>query len=109
MTDNVYDGQNWATHSIAVWIANDESFYDTAANYAKLDETGEELRGYLTRLLFRRHELAYPELRRLTRDDLHTLGLVVGVGGLVQEGDPTPTREAFATVDWGYVRAELLG
>jgi hypothetical protein len=105
-SETAYNGTSWATHSVSLWIENDSSFYDTACNFAKLDDTGQELRGYVFRLLFDRDALAYEERKRLTRDDVHTLRLVVG--DLTAESDDTPAREAFDKVDWARVRADLL-
>jgi hypothetical protein len=105
-TEGVYDGQNWPTHSIAVWVENDVRFAETARNYARLDETGAELRGYMHRLLFDRGALASEERRRLTRDSVRTLDAVVGE--LPDGGDGASPQEAFDTVNWQYVCAELL-
>lgn len=102
-----YDGQNWPTHSVVVWIMNDAQFYETAVNYARLDEDGAELRGHLTRLLFDRDLLAEQEWRRLTPDNRRTLDLVVG--SLSPEKGLRSQREAFGTVNWKYVQAALLG
>lgn len=105
--ENAYGGQNWATHSVAVWIENDGSFADTALNYARMDNTGGQLGDYIGRLLFDRDALAYEERRRLTRDDVHNLGLVAD--DLTQDGDDTPAREALKRVNWEYVAAALVG
>lgn len=105
--DGPYDGQNWPTHHLALWIANDGTFADTASNYAKLDETGEELRAYVERLLFDRNSLAVPERRHLTRDNARTLDMVMD--GLADEDENSSARHAFAQVNWQHVRAELLG
>lgn len=96
-----YDEQNWATHSIRVWIENDSSFNGIALELVRNDETGLELRDYLHRLLFARASLAYLERRDLTRADLGTLRLVAG--------ETTPAHEVFDTINWKYVRASLLG
>ncbi|MFE0472715.1 hypothetical protein ACFW2V_13970 [Streptomyces sp. NPDC058947] len=105
-TDGPYDGQNWPTHHLALWIANDGTFTDTASNYAKLDENGEELRKYMQRLLFDRSSLAEPEQRRLTRDDVRTLNMVTG--DLAQDDENLSARKAFDKVNWRHVREELL-
>ncbi|MFE0490112.1 hypothetical protein [Streptomyces griseoaurantiacus] len=100
-----YDGTNWATYSVEVWITNDSSFFDTAQNYARFDETGEQLAQYVDRLLFDRAALAPEERRRITRDDVHTLKLVAG--DLTRDGDSTPAREALKRADWKRIGASL--
>jgi hypothetical protein len=100
-----YDGQNWPTHSISVWIENDSRFFDTACNYAKLDETGEEVRAYLTRLLFDRTSLSAEERRRLTCDAVRLLDEVSGA--LADHDDTLSVLEAFGQVNWQYVRLGL--
>lgn len=105
-TEGPYDGQNWPTHSISVWIENDSIFVDTALNYAKMDETGYGLRKYVYRLLFDRNALALQERHRLTRDAVRTLDAVVGELGL--DGEGVTALEAFGTVNWKYVRDDLL-
>ncbi|MFJ4902949.1 hypothetical protein [Streptomyces sp. NPDC088727] len=108
LTDETgYNGTNWPTHTVDVWIQNDGKFLDTASNYAKIDETGAQLRDYLHRLLFNRSGLACEELRRITGDDRHTLGLVAD--SLTRDTDDTDTaQQAFARIDWEYLRASLL-
>lgn len=100
-----YDGQNWATHSVLVWVENDSSFVDTARSYARFDETGEQLGQYIDRLLFDRSALAPKERNRITADNARTLKLVAG--DLTQEGDDTPAREALKRVNWRYIAAQL--
>lgn len=100
-----YDGTNWPTHSVELWIMNDSSFIDTARNYARFDETGEQLGKYISRLLVARHELVGEELKRITRDDLHTLTLVAG--DLTRENDSTPAAEALKQVDWKWIARSL--
>jgi hypothetical protein len=101
-----YDGQDWATHGVSVWITNDGSFYDTACNFAKMDETGSQLRDYLFRLLFARESLADQERKRLTADDMHTLRLVVADLDDNQHG--ATAREMFDRVNWAEIRSDLL-
>jgi hypothetical protein len=104
-SETAYEGQNWATHSVEVWITNDSTFFYTAQNYARYDETGEQLGQYIDRLLFARPELPAEERRRITRDDAHTLKLVAG--DLTRDDDTTPAREALKRVNWKYIAASL--
>lgn len=104
-SETAYDGQNWVTHSIEVWIMNDSTFFYTAQNYARFDETGTQLGEYVDRLLFDRAALPGEERRRITRDDAHTLSLVAA--DLTQEGDGTPAREALKRVNWKHIAACL--
>lgn len=100
---NMGELRDWATMAVCLWIENDSSFHDTATNYAEYGT--EDLRGHLTRLLFDRDLLADVERSRLTRDDLHTLSLVID--DLASGEDGTTAREAFDAVNWDYISASL--
>jgi hypothetical protein len=92
-----YDGQNFATHSVAVWITNDGTFIEDARNAARAGE--DELRDHLRPVVFgpRAHRSA---------DDRHTIALIRD--SLSEAADGRDASEGFDAINWAYVRAELL-
>jgi hypothetical protein len=104
-SETAWDGTNYPTHMVEVWIMNDGKFIDIARNFARFDETGKQLGEYLGRVLFDRRALPAEERRWITRDTAHTLDLVAG--DLTQDGDDTPAREALKRVDWKRIASSL--
>ncbi|WP_428957866.1 hypothetical protein [Streptomyces sp. cg35] len=101
-----YDGTNWPTHAVELWIMNDGKFIDTARNFARFDESGKQLAEYITRLLTDRDALPVEERRRITLDDTHTLGLVAD--DLTRQGSGSATTtEALASIDWTRIAGTL--
>lgn len=92
-----YDGQNYATHSVAVWITSDGKFIEDARNAARAGET--ELRDHLRPVIFgpRAHRSA---------DDRHTIALIRD--GLSEAADSGEAADGFDAINWAYVRASLL-
>ena len=92
-----YDGQNFATHSVAAWITADGKFIEAARNAARAGET--ELRDHLRPLIFG------PMTNRST-DDRHTFSLIRD--SLSDAADGKEATEGFDLINWAYVRAGLL-
>jgi hypothetical protein len=92
-----YDGQNFATHSIAVWIISDGTFIEDARNAARAGET--ELRDHLRPLIF-------GPMAHRSADDRHTFTVIrEGLSDAADGGEPS---EGFDKINWEYVRAALL-
>ncbi|MGW1436783.1 hypothetical protein ACWD7M_16230 [Streptomyces griseus] len=106
LTDETgYNGTNWPTHTVDVWLQNDGKVIEDATNHARV--SADSLSDYVGKLLFDVHGLPSIARERLTQTDAHTFANVRE--GLVRDIDGTGTaQEAFKRIDWEYVRASLL-
>ncbi|MDQ1041508.1 hypothetical protein QFZ75_008010 [Streptomyces sp. V3I8] len=100
-----YNGTNWPTHTIDVWINNDHKVYEDAVNHSRV--SADSLRDYVEKVLFDLYALPVDVRKRLTQTDAH--GHANVRSSLAREDDATDPREAFTRVDWEYVRSSLLG
>lgn len=106
LTDETgYNGTNWPTYQVDLWLANDASVLEDATNHARMSP--ESLREYVETLLFNRGALPEVARKRLTRTNAHDFDNVRD--SLAREIDGTTPRQAFDRIDWDYLRASLLG